>query len=193
MAELAGPPGDVGYGKMEGGSSVHVPLLIAGDHSVLSLHGNCAGGYMKPLFSGLCRGPTISDRFFVGGPMQLRGFLPAGIGPRSVKGGSVSPGGDALGGNLYYTGSLAASVAPPGVLQEYGIRVFGFVNAGSLVGCSDGVSVARILQSTRSAVGGGISAGTPMGRMEVSYAWPIRYGPRDARRNMQFGFGFNYG
>lgn len=139
--------------------------------------------------------------------MQLRGFLPAGIGPRSKTGGSTSPGGDAMGGNLYYTANLAASLLPPNqILAEYGVRLFAFANAGTLVGLSplnnyqyktvenrQPITWKQVVQSTRTSVGVGISAGTPMGRLEVTYAHPLRYGPRDARRNFQFGFGFSFG
>jgi outer membrane protein assembly factor BamA len=202
--QVAGPPGDVGFAKAQGGAALHLPLVGSG---LLALHGTCAGGFLQPLdYNGVCSKPaTISDRFFVGGPMSLRGFLPGGIGPRSSstttsstststsKSAGVSPGGDALGGTMYYTASLAASVAPPGLLRDYGVRVFSFVNAGTLVGTTEGVPLQTILNSTRTAVGAGISAATPMGRLEATYAWPLRYGPRDARRNFQFGFGFNYG
>mmetsp|Transcript_14613 Transcript_14613/g.40611 ORF Transcript_14613/g.40611 Transcript_14613/m.40611 type:complete len:586 (-) Transcript_14613:319-2076(-) len=226
--ELAGPPGDVGFVKAQGGIALHVPLdgdvdefgnfIPSKNPSLLnriSFHATACGGLLKPLsFGGLCNPPTISDRFFVGGPMQLRGFLPAGIGPRSAKGGSTSPGGDAMGGSLYYRTSVSASMAPPrgSLLETYGVRFFGFWNAGTLVGvssltCSDyhhyppapGQEQAKIptwreiAQSTRSAVGVGVSGGTPLGRMEITYAYPLRYGPRDARRNLQFGFGFSFG
>jgi outer membrane protein assembly factor BamA len=189
--ELAGPPGDVGYAKAQGGAAVHLPLIKNG---ILALHGTCSGGYLKPIsYSGACRPATIGDRFFVGGPMQLRGFLPAGIGPRTKSGGSTSPGGDSLGGTMYYTASVAASISPPGILRDYGVRLFGFANAGTLVGTTDGIPLQAIVNSTRTSVGGGVTASTPMGRMEATYAWPIRHGPRDARRNLQFGFGFNFG
>ena len=221
LAELAGPPGDVGYAKTQGGAAIHVPLGGEldeyGNYSNdspssfldrVSLHTTCAGGVIHPIsYDGLCRPPTISDRFFVGGPMQLRGFLPAGIGPRTKTGGSMSPGGDAMGGHLYYTASLAASILPPNrFLEEYGIRLFAFANAGTLVGLSplnnhqyksvqqrQPITWTQVVQSTRTAVGWGISGGTPLGRMEVTYAYPLRYGPRDARRNLQFGFGFSFG
>ena len=192
--EVAGPPGDVGFAKAQGGASIHIPLVAEG---AVAVHGTCAGGFLQALdFKGMCKPPTISDRFFVGGPMSLRGFLPAGIGPRSTSGVSssgVSPGGDSLGGALYYTAALSASVAVPGVLGQYGVRGFSFVNVGTLVGTTDGIPLRTVLNSTRTSVGAGISAATPMGRFEATYAWPLRYGPRDARRNMQFGFGFNFG
>jgi outer membrane protein assembly factor BamA len=50
-----------------------------------------------------------------------------------------------------------------------------------------------ILHSTRVSIGGGLSIGSPMGRCELTYAVPIRYGPRDARKSVQFGFGFSFG
>ena len=221
LAELAGPPGDVGYAKAQGGAALHVPLGGELDEygnynnndpssflDRVSLHATCAGGVIHPIsYNGLCKPPSISDRFFVGGPMQLRGFLPAGIGPRSKTGGSTSPGGDAMGGNLYYTASLAASILPPNaLLAQYGVRLFAFANAGTLVGLSplnnhqyksvqqrQAITWKQVAQSTRTAAGFGISGGTPMGRLEVTYAYPLRYGPRDARRNFQFGFGFSFG
>ena len=66
----------------------------------------------------------LQDRFFVGGD-NLRGFAPAGIGPRDT----VS--GDALGGNKYYVGSVALGV-PLGLPKELGITGRVFTDFGSL-------------------------------------------------------------
>ena len=137
--------------------------------------------------------------------------MPAGIGPRSSasKGGSSVPGGDALGGDLFYTSTLAMSVPFPSyfaTLRQNGARIFGFANAGTCCAInagdntsnilSGGVSSSywnQILQSSRVSVGGGVSVGSPMGRFEATYAVPVRYGPRDARKSVQFGFGFSFG
>lgn len=54
-------------------------------------------------------------------------------------------------------------------------------------------ALSQIMQSSRIAVGGGVSLGLPMGRFEATYAVPIRFGPRDARKSLQFGFGFSFG
>lgn len=111
--ELAGPPGDVGFLKCWAGGSVHVPLgeVDGADSSNsdnddyvspkskgglissilprgLSLHTAYSFGMIKSLsYGGLCTSggdmTNISDRFYIGGSHQLRGFLPAGIGPRS--------------------------------------------------------------------------------------------------------------
>jgi len=180
--EVAGPPGDVGFVKVEGGAAIHYPMT-----DWLSLHTMLNGGCISPLaYGGLCQGPAVSDKFFIGGPMPLRGFVPAGIGPRAKTGGTSTPHGDALGGDLFYTATLAASTP-----VYNGIRLFGFANAGTLTGMN--VPLPAIVLSTRAAVGAGVSMGTGMGRLEATYAWPIRYGPRDARRALQFGFGFNIG
>mmetsp|Transcript_28158 Transcript_28158/g.59464 ORF Transcript_28158/g.59464 Transcript_28158/m.59464 type:complete len:693 (+) Transcript_28158:43-2121(+) len=171
-----------------------------------SLHSSFNCGILHPLtFNGLlqCDSSSIvpvSERFFIGGPGQLRGFLPAGIGPRASGGGSSVPGGDALGGDLFYTASVATSVPFPtyfSTLRQNGARVFGFANAGTCVSMSNGLIHGgifnQILQSSRVAIGGGVSVPSPMGRFETTYAIPIRYGPRDARRAVQFGFGFSFG
>src|SRR4029077_17297451 len=66
----------------------------------------------------------IQDRFFVGGD-NLRGFAPAGIGPRD----NLSQ--SALGGNKYYVGSVALGV-PLGLPKELGITGRVFTDFGTL-------------------------------------------------------------
>ena len=215
--EVAGPPGDVGFVKAQTGASLNLPLP-----GLWALHGSFQTGLLRPLaFGGVCGPPSISDRFFVGGPMQLRGFIPAGIGPRAktvssclrlppilfgdsaltfivpfdcayFQGGASVPGGDALGGDFFYTATVAASVPVPAfaLLRDNGVRCFGFANIGTLTGL-DGVPLTSVLQSTRASVGGGLSMATSFGRLEATYSVPLRYSPRDARRSVQIGLGFS--
>ncbi len=224
VGEVAGPPGDAGFWKLKGGGAFHFPLELlrimtegidSNDDtedepldSVMgpTLHSAVNFGIARPLtFNGLCGnvgGIPLSDRFYSGGPGQLRGFLPAGIGPRATTGGSSTPGGDSLGGDMFYTSTLAASVPFPSyfaTLRQNGGRLFGFANAGTCVSVDPSVGFAslsacsRIMNSSRVAVGGGVSMGTPMGRFELTYAVPMRYGPKDARKHVQMGFGFSFG
>lgn len=168
----------------------------------LSFHSSFHFGLMKRVsFNGLLpaddRGGStnLSDRFYVGGPHQLRGFVPAGIGPRAEKGGASTPGGDSIGGDAFYTATAALSVPFPGIkyLSHNGFRLFSFANAGTLAGMDPSLTPRSFANSTRTSVGGGVSVGTPIGRMEVTYAVPMRYGPRDARKSVQAGVGLNFG
>lgn len=85
--EVAGPPGDVGFVKWQGGASLNVPLPAS-----WAFHGALQTGVLRSLpFGGLCGPPCVSDRFFLGGPMHFRGFVPAGIGPRAKTVREVSP------------------------------------------------------------------------------------------------------
>lgn len=187
--EVAGPPGDVGFVKAEGGFAFHHSLSNS-----LALHTSLSSGILHPVsFGDLCGPPTVSDKFYVGGPMQLRGFLPAGIGPRAKTGGASVPGGDALGGDMFYTATVAASVPFPEIsfLRDTDIRLFGFANAGTLTRMPS--SFSHVMQSTRLAVGGGACMGSSFGRLEVTYAVPLRLGPRDARKAVQLGIGVRFG
>lgn len=89
---------------------------------------------------------------------------------------------------------LAASVPFPAVtfLRDNGVRCFGFANVGTVSGL-DGIPLTSILQSTRASVGGGVSMATTFGRLEATYAMPLRYSPRDARKSVQIGLGFSFG
>jgi len=101
-----------------------------------------------------------------------------------------------MGGDFYYTATAAGSVPFPGIpfLKNNGIRLMGFANAGTVSSLNGGnIPLQSILKSTRVSVGGGITMGLGVGRLEATYAIPIRYGPRDARKNAQFGLGFNMG
>jgi hypothetical protein len=225
VGEVAGPPGDVGFWKLKGGGAFHFPLELfrmmtmglesnedVGEKNEtstsvigLTLHSSVNFGIARPLrFNGFCSnigGIPLSDRFYSGGPGQLRGFLPAGIGPRATTGGTSTPGGDSLGGDVFYTSTLAASIPFPSyfaTLRQNGARLFTFANAGTCVSVDPSIgfeslsACSRIINSSRVAVGGGVSIGTPMGRFELTYAVPMRYGPKDARKNVQMGFSFGY-
>jgi Omp85 superfamily domain len=222
--QLATPPGDVGFCKVEGGfRTSHSPLqswlgggplsAVSTAAALLQVQSSFRAGYLHRLdFGGLTgRSSTcLSDRFYVGGPIQLRGFGPCGIGPRASPTSTIPSPGDALGGDFYYSGTLLASV-PPNVWlpqNEDGgggggggapqnpasspFRLFGFANIGTCVGHVASTPILSILHSTRASVGVGLSTNAlgPM-RLEVTYALPLRYGPRDIRKTFQFGMGIS--
>jgi outer membrane protein assembly factor BamA len=196
-AEMATPPGDVGFVKGQAVAATHWPVT-----SLLSLHGYVSAGYLKSLsFSGLCRPASISDRFFVGGPGNFRGFLPAGMGPRTVPTGSDKNKrrhGDALGGDCFYTVTAMASTAIPEAaatalpLVAPHIRLFCFGTAGTCANLAS-CSPLDLFRSTRLSVGVGLATAALGPRLEFTYAVPVRYGPLDGRRRFQFGISFSVG
>ena len=191
LTEVATPPGDVGFIKAQTSLAAHVPTALP----KVFLHGTISTGFISALhFQGLCRPPGPSDRFLLGGTGSFRGFVPAGIGPRS----SSRKMGDALGGDVFYTATLAASTAPPSALTQSPleaismvashIRLFGFATAGT---CAAWNTPLDLILSTRLSAGIGLSTQALGPRLEATYAWPLRYGPRDGRRRFQFGVSFS--
>ena len=141
----------------------------------------------------------LQDRFFVGGD-NLRGFAPAGIGPRDT----VSN--DALGGNKYYVGSLALGV-PLGLPKELGISGRVFTDFGTLwsndqknlvltaaqLQATGGVQP-HILDSTaiRASAGVGISWKSPVGPIRLDLAYPIKKESFDKTQLFHVSFGTRF-
>lgn len=190
--ELALPPGDTGFVKGQVSVAGHLPIFT----NRLALHTSISSGYLRSIsFGGLCGPPSISDRFLLGGTGSFRGFVPAGIGPRSRSINSLATNnglGDALGGNLFYTATLMASLAPPDTIEGVSqltraLRLFGFTTIGSCLSVSNTTSWKDVVGSTRISAGVGIASGVLGRRIEATYTLPINYGPIDGRRRFQLG------
>jgi outer membrane protein insertion porin family len=141
----------------------------------------------------------LQDRFFVGGD-NLRGFAPAGVGPRDT----VS--GDGLGGNKYYVGSVQLAV-PLGLPKELGISGRVFTDFGSLWGndqknlaltaaqlASTGGVVPQILDSPaiRASAGVGVAWKSPVGPIRLDLAVPIRKESFDKTQIFHVSFGTRF-
>jgi Omp85 superfamily domain len=234
--EVATPPGDVGFIKGQVSSTKH--WLVSPN---VSIHANASSGYMYPLtFGGLFTTYSSnsnklvhpSDRFYIGGTNSFRGFVPGGIGPRGyVNGGASSStstsntpttrtglGGNALGGDFYYTSTLMiSSVALDTVpilsqyLSNLGVRLFCYTTVGTCCSINNRrlqssssssspyslLSSARIrllrdiVQSSRVSTGIGMTTTAFGPKLEVSYSIPIRFSPMDGRKSFQFGMSFS--
>jgi outer membrane protein insertion porin family len=141
----------------------------------------------------------LQDRFFVGGD-NLRGFAPAGIGPRDA----VS--GDALGGNKYYVGSLALGV-PLGLPKELGITGRVFTDFGSLwsndqknialtpaqlAGLGGIPPVILDKDTIRASAGVGVSWKSPVGPIRLDVAMPIKKESFDKTQLVHISFGTRF-
>jgi outer membrane protein insertion porin family len=126
----------------------------------------------------------IEDRFFVGGD-NLRGFQIGGIGPRDLATG------DALGGNMYYTGSVSLSF-PLGLPQEFGLAGRVFSDFGSLFGVDEqGASIADP-HFLRVSTGVGVSWKSPLGPIRLDLGLPVRKEVFDKREVFRVNFGTRF-
>ena len=119
------------------------------------------------------------DEFFMG-PNLVRGFSPAGIGPRDLTPGTTN---DALGGSLYWGVSVEAQTPLYFLPKDIGIKVAVFADAGSLwdyQGPTSWSVTGETLQvglnspsMIRSSVGVGLLWDSPLGPLRFDLAYPI--------------------
>jgi len=138
------------------------------------------GGYIH----GLGEDVRLFDRFFLGGD-TLRGFKFAGVGPRDTSTG------DALGGNLLYTGSAELRF-PLGLPEE--LRIFGrtFVDAGTLYDSDSSGPTVEDSDELRMAAGVGLSWLSPLGPISIDWAQPFIKNEEDETENFRVNFGTRF-
>src|SRR5690242_5428259 len=114
------------------------------------------------------------------GPNLVRGFQPAGIGPRDLTNGTTN---DALGGSIYWGASVEAQTPLYFLPKDVGIKVAAFADAGGLWGYKGPTSwnvTGETLQvgldsasMIRSSVGVGLLWDSPLGPLRFDLAYPI--------------------
>ena len=178
--EIAGLGGDAQFSRNRLGAGVYFPVT---EGTVLSFLGEV--GYIF----GINQDVAISDRFFLGGD-SLRGFAPAGVGPREL----VSD--NSLGGNQF--ARVSAELAfPIGLPDEFGVTGHTFVDAGTLYDV-DAVADPKLNEvlvddnSIRVAAGFGISWRSPLGPIRVDLAFPIIKESYDKVEEFRFSFGTRF-
>ncbi|KAK2153083.1 hypothetical protein LSH36_308g02016 [Paralvinella palmiformis] len=187
LKELAGVGGDIHFWKTDAEIQYNVPLIY---DSVLQFC--AAGGIMEPLRPGSKF--TISDRFFIGGPLTLRGFNFKGAGPNQD--------GSALGADTYWTAGLHLYTPLPfrpgrGGFGDY-FRLHGFLNAGNLADTSLKQGYKQMLSNLahdlRWSYGVGVVARIGgIARLELNYCWPMRVQSGDSLNpGLQFGIGIHF-
>lgn len=129
---------------------------------------------------GLAPGPTpLLDRFYVGGPNDLRGFNLNGAGPHER--------GDALGGDAFAVAGF--SLLTP-LARSAPLYLAGFVNAGGVGPLQSAMSIA-----TRPSVaaGFGLVYCHPSARFELNFTLPLVARELEGtRKGLQFGVGFSF-
>ncbi len=126
----------------------------------------------------------INNRFFIGGS-DLRGFDTAGIGPRD----EITR--DALGGNLFGTGSLELSF-PLGFPKEFNVRGRLFADIGTLTEIDDEGPEILDEASPRASVGLGLTYISPFGPILIDFGVPILKEDFDETESVRFTFGTRF-
>ncbi|AGH98076.1 outer membrane protein assembly factor BamA [Micavibrio aeruginosavorus] len=176
--EMSGLGGDSQYISAKLGASHFYPLFDT-DRVVLNVLGEVGAihGYGD-------ENVAINERFFLGGG-TLRGFEPAGVGPRDI--GTD----DSLGGNMFYRGSVELSF-PVGLPDEMGIKGHAFTDFGSLWEIDDVGSDVEDINSLRAGAGVGVSWRSPIGPVRVDFSAPFMKEDFDKEENFRFSFGTRF-
>jgi outer membrane protein insertion porin family len=215
VSELAGVGplgGDAGFGKVEVETQGAIPIPIPGikGESGVSLNLGLRAGALYPLNLGgksTAEPSRIADRFQLGGPTDVRGFKMAGLGPHD--------GQDALGGDIYYAGSLSLLTPLPRTGKDTPLRLQAFVNGGRLAALktrvnkddpgSTSLSNATVRDAFKrsfhdlqkdvpsAAAGIGLVYAHPLARFELNFTLPLIMREKEqARKGIQFGIGVTF-
>jgi outer membrane protein insertion porin family len=146
---------------------------------------------------------------FQAGPDMVRGFAPAGFGPRDVTQalqlcGSINVVGcgtnDALGGSLYWAGSVEFQTPMFFAPKDFGMKLAFFSDAGQLlnyVGPTSWAQTGETLVNSgngniRSSVGVGLIWDSPFGPLRFDLAYPLTKEPYDIKQLFMFGGGTRF-
>lgn len=137
--------------------------------------GTASGGGAFPVFK----------NFFGGGLGSVRGFEQASLGPRD-SGGSV------VGGTRKMNLNAELLTPFPGAGNDRSLRLYGFLDVGSVSGPNRGLAANANANSLRSSVGIGVSWISPVGPLRLAFARPIKKYDGDKIQAVQFQIGTNF-
>lgn len=124
----------------------------------------------------------VFKRFFGGGLGSVRGFEQGSLGPRDADG-------TAEGGSRKLTLNAELLTPFPGAGNDRTLRLFGFVDAGSISGSN---ALNANASSLRSSAGVGLSWISPVGPLRLAYAKPIKKYEGDKTQTVQFQIGTTF-
>jgi outer membrane protein insertion porin family len=144
------------------------------------------------------------------GPNLVRGFAPAGIGPRDLSRYGLTGTGDALGGSLYWGASFEVQTPLYFLPKDSGVKVAAYADAGSLwnyIGPTSWAATGETLSGSicaappcpldnamhiRSSVGVGLIWDSPFGPLRFDYSVPLTQEPYDRTQRFRFGGGTKF-
>jgi outer membrane protein insertion porin family len=168
--DFAGIGGDVQFIRTTVDARTYYEMF-ADIVTVLRLQGGHINGWGSD-------GLRMLDHFQMG-PNLVRGFAPAGIGPRDTTAGTFQ---DALGGTMYWGASVEAQIPLHFIPKDVGVKFAVFADAGSLWDYQ-GPTSWNVTGETlvpggndmvvRSSVGAGLIWNSPFGPLRFDYSIPL--------------------
>jgi outer membrane protein insertion porin family len=134
---------------------------------------------------------------FIKGPDIVRGFAPAGLGPRDITSGTTN---DALGGTMYWGASYELQTPLYFLPKDIGIKIATYVDAGSLWGYK-GATTWNVTGETltvadshkmRSSAGVGLLWDSPLGPLRFDFAYALTKEGYDRTQFFRFGGGTKF-
>lgn len=186
--EMAGLGGDIGFLKNE--------LVMQSNwspHEFLTFQLGLQSGLLSAISNDMKI--SIADHFFLGGPLNVRGFDMRGCGPRYN--------GNSVGGEMYWAAALHVYTPLPfrPGRNSFGnlFRLHGFVNGGNLsnftfkYGNFYNENMKIFTENVRCAIGGGIAMKLGnVARIELNLIAPLLFVRSDVLQQFQFGIGVQY-
>ncbi len=174
--EFAGVGGDVNYLQTVAEARGYYPIFEG-----ITLVGRLIGGYITG-WGG--QDVLAIDAFFKGGE-TIRGFDTSGIGPRVADGQDGA--GDALGGKIFYAGTVEVRFPIPFLPDELGFSGAVFADAGSLYDTDvKGINVDDS-EEIRTSVGASLLWNSPLGPLRADFAWALTKEDFDEEELFRFG------
>jgi outer membrane protein insertion porin family len=199
--DFAGVGGDVKFIRNSGDLYAYYEV-ISDVVSLVHLQGGAISGWDGGL--------RMLDHFQMGSNL-VRGFAPAGIGPRDL---TQLPFtgvyGDALGGTYYWGASLELQTPLYFLPKDAGVKFAAFADAGSLwnyVGPTTFPATGEVISGSicstppcpvdnamhvRSSVGVGLIWDSPFGPLRFDYSFPMTKEPYDRVQQFRFGGGTKF-
>lgn len=150
-----------------------------------SLIMSCKSGL---LFS-LDKASPLLDRFYIGGPNDVRAFTLNGLGPKNYN--------SSIGGDIFLNGGISLISKFPKVSDDSNFKIHNFINFGKLIPLDKDKTPTEVLKNLTSQLsigyGFGILYNHPMARFELNFVLPIASHERDyIRKGLQYGIGMSF-
>jgi outer membrane protein insertion porin family len=168
-------------------------VLLESQHAItpaftkdnLSLVASFRGGFLWMLEN---RPSHLADRFYLGGPNDIRGFYQNALGPRDS--------GDSVGGDCVFGASISALSRLPHVPKHINLRAQWFLAGGSVLPLDRSNlagSIKSLVAEPSIATGIGLAYLHQVARFELNLTMPlVSHRLEGTRKGLQFGIGISF-